>query len=473
MIISIIELVLTTEKSCFNLYNNFTQPEKSMNQQLQHDRDKVYEFDEIIEELKKEGDPFFAEWGTLKVEREIYTDNEKQRIKLEYTILYDAEQYFTDEKQNMPEKAIVLNELLIDYNITKEIYCSGWIFRGEVQLNTLFEQSADFSYAFFIKKSSFPEAEFKNWVNFKNAQFNDEALFEDTSFHLVNFDNATFNIVKFIRNRFQEVDFNYLNVTGNAVFHKFKVRGFFRINDYKNSKNNKETISFEINDIEGKIQSHNSDLHNFRFNKSEMSNFDFLNEKWGKKSGRLIIGDEKAIHSDIPESKFKKIVYHIKDKYKSFADKEYFDKRKEQYANTESLYAQFANMFNKKQYYYKADKFAAGKHEMRRLQRKFPFLSWEFLYKITGNYGLSWWIPLVWISLIFAIFSFVFCLPEFTAGISSLNEFKNLSGKALKCLIAGKTECPNLWFWIFLCRTLIAGFFVMSAFAIRRRFRNR
>lgn len=313
--------------------------------------------------------------------------------------------------------------------------------------NVQFSGKSTFSYAEFIGKN----------VYFDNAKFSDDIYFHDTVF-------KQFSGFTYIENSNGKIEIaNVKFVTGK--------------NDFSHINNVKD------------IQFIDCTMDSCSFIYSNLTNFKFINVTW-LKNGKIF--DEEFIKINWPKKKYK-------DKKAKTQELE----RQTHIKHTEEVYNQLKNKYRKENKHHLADQFYKGELEMKRIQHPgiFQWLSWEGLYKIFSNYGMSWKKPLCWVLAFFLLFSFITWIDGGITNHDTLalkwydkSETKWVEGaslfqppwfsKALYSLyyhfcnslyVPQKTVEATTWLTQLLSRIeniIVTSLFILAGFAVRRKFRT-
>lgn len=156
--------------------------------------------------------------------------------------------------------------------------------------NVKFDNGAYFSEAQFVEKANFTYSKFGKLVVFSDVDFCKEAYFSNTKF----IKEAEFSWVTFYKGAyFSKAQFNYKTNFSNSIFMD-EVR-------FIHSKfNNKSFTNFNYCQFHKPkyVRFQNNDLSNVSFLYSDITEINFLNEKWAKKNGRLSVIDESRIKND-------------------------------------------------------------------------------------------------------------------------------------------------------------------------------
>ncbi|MFZ3166177.1 MAG: pentapeptide repeat-containing protein [Candidatus Methanoperedens sp.] len=185
---------------------------------------------------------------------------------------------------------------------------TGAEFCDEVNLlNAQFNKNAIFVSVRFRKKAIFIDVKFDQEANFDGAEFDDEASFYGTKFdEESDFNEAKFNKkADFITAEFNKAaSFTDVQFCSKAFFNEVKFNNdvFFSGTEFM------EEVSFRDTVFENKLQKiifrfcrfhkpsdvkfQDVNLSNVSFLYTDITKVEFLNEKWAKKNGRLIVVDE-------------------------------------------------------------------------------------------------------------------------------------------------------------------------------------
>jgi hypothetical protein len=297
---------------------------------------------------------------------------------------------------------------------------TGFIFTNEINFNEhLFEKTVYFSRAQFNSEADFSGAQFKKVGDFSGVQFNNKAYFSNAKFNNeANFfraqfkNNASFSRAQFNREaNFLDAQFNdkvnflgaQFKEVGDFSGAQFKEFANFRSAQF-NSEADFENSEFQsvVSFINAKFPSSGEDLISFknvkfhkpkdvRFQKIDLSNVsflntditevDFLDEKWARKNGRLAVMDETRI-----------------------------EKGSATYGAVAQLYRRLRRNYESNYRFAEAGDFFIGEMEMRRhdvntyiknekiknivlwIKRKFSLLG---IYKYPSLYGESYFRPAI------------------------------------------------------------------------------
>lgn len=229
-----------------------------------------------------------------------------------------------------------------------------------------FNNEADFLHAEFNNRADFLRAQFNNKVCFDIAKFNNEAVFQSTKFNnKAYFSGTEFNnIASFELSEFQDEVFFY------CIKFSSSGKGIIYLNNVK-FLDPKHTIFQNI------------DLSNVSFLNTDVTEVEFLDEKWARKNGRLAVVDETNI-----------------GRYGSTT-----------YGAVAQLYRRLRRNYEINYRFAEAGEFFIGEMEMRRrdvntsvkserirnivlrLKRNFSLLG---LYKLLSLYGESYKLPIIW-----------------------------------------------------------------------------
>ncbi|MCP4136639.1 MAG: hypothetical protein GY754_37055 [bacterium] len=472
--------------------------------------EKIYRYEDVIEEMGKDVPEFVDEERIY-----VYVDSLPFRMfsdekYLIYNIIKDnAIDYFLkdDITINENEYAVVLDTIeLEDIQVEKEINCNGWIFSDFFLSNATFQKNINFAGSQFSGEASFYGSQFFGEADFSMSQFSGVASFVqsqfsgETSFILSQFSGKVSFILSqfsgkasFIQSQFfGEADFTESQFSGKVSFYdsdfeqkanfteikidktikfdnnKFKGPALFTqatINglasfsqvefaeetnfDYMTINNKIEFrditctanawLDFSNNTFSGKIYLINSNLSKYSFLSSDMSCFEFINAAWA---------DKKILYDEIQSKDIKKI---------------------------EELYRQLKDKYLSKKNFQLADAFHYNELRTKQKQQTQYIPSWEKLYKLTSNYGMSWFRPLFCAAAVFFIFTGITFL------YNGIIELDNPLKKAFEynfydTLLVKQPELKdNLGYFILVLKlktALMAALIVQSGFAVRRKFKT-
>jgi hypothetical protein len=305
-----------------------------------------------------------------------------------------------------------------------------------------FSKNTDFRASRFSDRADFAESDFYDDAHFRESTFSDETIFYRISFYgVADFEKSTFSgKVDFDESSFSKrADFSRLNGDGQLIFNKVSCK----------TANGPLMKFCDINVFKGSILLKNMNLKKTSFMQSNLDGFRFSNVTWERDEGReMMLADEKeALEADGDEK--------IKDVMR--------------------LYTLLKTRFFEQKNFVHSDACHYGELEMRRELK--GRLSWEYLYKLVSDYGQNWCDP-----LLFAILIWVICL--LCIGISDL-----LIGDSVNLMLQleyyirfnlympvpakkfGDISFPVAFFsWV--SKILTSVLLVMSAFAVKRKFRS-
>lgn len=293
----------------------------------------------------------------------------------------------------------------------KEFDFTGFIFPNEISFKSyFFEKPLFFEGARFNNKASFFDVQFNNRADFHKVQFNDEASFSFAQFN----DKASFSFAQFNNKanfsaQFNnEISFFSTQFNNSANFSgKFNNRTSFDYSEFQG------VASFKFPSIgEGVIFLRNVkfhkpkdvrfqyiDLSNVFFLNTDVSEVEFLDEKWARKKGRLVIADETHIGEEKSAPYDVMAQLYLKPTYSAIAQ----------------LYRRLRRNYETNYRFAEAGDFFIGEMEMHRLdvntnirnekirnivlwfKRNFSLLG---LYKHLSLYGESYFLPIIWIFII-------------------------------------------------------------------------
>lgn len=283
---------------------------------------------------------------------------------------------------------------------------------------------ADFGVAQFSKMANFIRAKF-GFADFRGAEFSDIVVFRDAQFNNIAYFNRTefMSEVVFIDTKFND---KYLIIFNYGRFHKPKYVRFQNVN--------LSTVSFSYTDI---------------------SEVEFLNEKWETKNGRLTLVDESRI---------------IKDKAIT-------------YDAVAQLYRRLRRNYEDNYRFAEAGDFFIGEMEMRRLnvntefkderlkkiellfKRNFSLLG---VYKRLSLYGESYWRTAILCLLVIVFYpttvDFYFRLRYNTPF------FENLPGYPIRESFASFFQLDNTFLVERLIGLILLGLLLI---ALKRKFERR
>ncbi len=205
----------------------------------------------------------------------------------------------------------------------KSLDFSNFIFPNPINFKGHeFKKKVYFIKAKFIKKADFREAQFSDIADFYEAQFGDEAYFGGSIFSdIADFDRAQFSnkvdfyeakfskMANFIRAKFSFADFRGAKFSDIAIFRDaqfnniayFNRTEFMREGVFIDTKfNDKYLIIFNYSRFHKPkdVRFQNINLSTVSFSYTDISEVEFLNEKWEMKNGRLTLVDESRIIED-------------------------------------------------------------------------------------------------------------------------------------------------------------------------------
>jgi len=371
--------------------------------------------------------------------------------------------------------------------------------KGIVFFQTIIDSNSSFDFVTFLNSSSFEGSTFKDQVYFRHTNlrniicfnktvFNSKILFYETRFHQPSyfedssfldntfFDNVTFNDL---------VRFNNVKFKGGIDFYKTKFRNttyFTTAEIYKKVKFEEVTFSDIIYLIlltfkeEGQIIISDTKIDSCSFLSTDFKYIEFINVEWLMRNKKIHLLDEILLGK-----------YYDKQKYIKYV---------------EILYRQLKSKYLDKKDYNLADDFLHGEYRMKLKQKKGP--SWEWLYKVTSDFGMNWWKSLLFIGIFIIFFSILTWLEMIIIPTSNesllLVEYDQLENKYISVysnfvgikfisdflLSLGYHSLNSLLVpqKIFLNNSLITSIIsrieniivvtlsLLSAFAIRRKFRH-
>ncbi len=249
------------------------------------------------------------------------TEEEAQQFKIEF-----MKEFENNEGELHFEKVIFPDSIgFLLKKIEKPIFFNGAHFCKEALFNgAKFKEKADFSGAKFSgqtdfceaefsgegifseakfkKKADFSEAKFSDETNFFKAEFSGEAIFLRAKFNnIVYFDNAIFC---------GEVDFGWAKFDKAAYFPdtQFDKKADFYESTFESEGlftrmifNNESFIKFRYSQfLKPKyVRFYDVNLSFFSFLCTDITEVEFLKEKWAKKNGRCIVRDESEILKEL------------------------------------------------------------------------------------------------------------------------------------------------------------------------------
>ncbi len=371
--------------------------------------------------------------------------------------VFRGDLYFYQIKENIYYKCRFLSEA---YFIGSQFLGNADFdkaqFSGETDFTSAqFSCEADFHEAKFSSKIIFTRAKFSGWVDFHEAKFSNEADFHEAKFlGGIDFTRAKFSDgADFSRTEFSSgVDFTRAEFSSETYFYFTKFSG------------GTDFIYIQKPSFNAKIIFQDTFVGNCSFLYSNIDCFDFQNVKWVDFKGRNAVFDE----------------FNIKD------EKDKDNKIK----HIEILYRQLKCKFLNNMNYSLSDDFLYGEFRMKLQQKKgiSKIISWERLYKLASDFGMSWIKPLGWVFLIMIIMEiYVIMACIWMPGIVIQNGSNDKNNQLLTpyflynvLFIQQKTvEINAAAFWgiftLILARLeniVLATLFVLAGFAIRRKFRT-
>ena len=352
-------------------------------------------------------------------------------------VIRDEKCIFHLENKSEDEAKIFENEFWAEFermeknNDIKELHFDYFIFPNPITFfSNIFEKPIFFTGAQFRKKANFCESIFKNEADFSGAEFGKGAYFSEVKFSSeVYFSDTEFSDeVDFIRAEFiEKVDFYQAQFRNRAHFSEAKFNGkadfswaeFGKGAYFSQAQFNNET-KFYMSTFMGEVRFistifNNGSFINFehsKFNKPkdvrfyninlscvsflyvDISEVEFLNEKWETKNGRFIVVDEsKSIEN-------KSITYDA----------------------VAQLYRRLRRNYENNYRFAEAGGFFIGEMEMRRLdvtarfknkyirkielwlKRNFSLIG---IYKHLSLYGESYIRPVVWGLIVIILYPLV------------------------------------------------------------------
>ncbi len=204
---------------------------------------KIYTYNEILEELKKDTPPFAHEEkieiavSTLPFASDIAVNSDYRSIgeTATYHIIKDATGHFLEDDTPIKkdEFAIVLGRTKIKRKKINDFNCNGWIFSGDVCIDSSYSPGeASFSHTLFLKD-----------LIIQNSQFSYLSCEDIEVFGKCNFDNTRFD--------------NNINLRG-CVFHGtiyfkkciFLKEAFFHNNEFQSGTDFEEAVFFSIDMVD-------------------------------------------------------------------------------------------------------------------------------------------------------------------------------------------------------------------------------
>ncbi len=290
---------------------------------------------------------------------------------------------------------------------------SGALFNKMADFSrTQFEISANFSRTQFEESADFRSAQFKEYASFLHADFNDDTFFSSAQFKgVANFLGAQFNHVVLRAIQFNNAYFLGAQFNNEAYFSDSEFQGAVSFIDANFPSSDKDLIFFKNVKFHKPKDARfrNIDLSNVSFLYTDVSEVEFLNEKWARKNGRLIVADETRIGKD------KSVTYGA----------------------VAQLYRRLRLNYESNYRFAEAGEFFIGEMEMRRFdvntnirnekikkvvlwfKRNFSLLG---LYKHLSLYGESYKLPIIWAFIV--IISYPMLMHWlFNASLPQSNDF--------------------------------------------------
>ena len=225
--------------------------------------------------------------------------------------------------------------------------------------------------------------------------------------------------------------------------------------------------SFEDVHRPGPILLKNANVSETTFSQSDMSVFDFKSVTWNISNNRLLIIRDELKLKEQSKEKLIKDIRKVKQLYVELKRK--FIENKDYVLGYASHYGELEMEIR-----------------IQKIENKCTILpySWQRLYKVVSDFGMSWMRPIVWALIAWLLFSLLAVIPEivefltapsvanfriFLFKIGSYTEY-NLRNT----LFFGTKTNVNLYkvFLAGLSKFVTTSLFLISGFAVRRRFRT-
>lgn len=235
-------------------------------------------------------------------------------------IVRDNKCIFHLENKTEEEAKKFENEFLIEFKKMEgnydELHFDNFIFPNPINFclySKIFKKPIFFTGAHFIKQAEFTEVEFYDEADFSEAEFDDEANFWKAKF----IKKSNFLRIKFNNNAYfddaifrDDADFGWAKFGKGAYFHttQFDKKADFYASTFENEGlftriifNNESFIKLRYSRfLKPKyVRFYNVDLSFFSFLCTDITEVEFLDEKWAKKNGRCIVRDDSEILKEL------------------------------------------------------------------------------------------------------------------------------------------------------------------------------